>query len=296
MTELPPPLQSNRLDRYLAEQLGKPRHQLQKLIKQGDVLVNNKPGKSSQLISRQDRIFIKESNTPLKTLTSDIVVPMLYEDADILMINKPAGLTVHPGNGPREFTLVDALLAYGCTLSTVGGEERPGIVHRLDKDTEGLMIIAKNNEAHLHLTDQFKAKTVTKKYYAMVKGNITNDDMKLDFPIGRHPQHRTKMAVLLHDSMAREALTYIRVLARFNTKTLIEAMPVTGRTHQIRVHLAHVQHPLIGDFTYGGLASSTGQFLQSFFISFIHPTQKNGRSFQLPLSDRFGLSGSDFTD
>ncbi|MFC1752620.1 RluA family pseudouridine synthase [Thermoproteota archaeon] len=229
---------------------------------------------------------------------STVKLNILYEDDDIIIINKPAGLTVHKGAATTGTLLTDTLKAHKRHLSDIGGEDRPGIVHRLDRDTEGLMIIAKTNAAHIHLAEQFKSRTIIKKYYAMIKGDPKNDYFIIDKPIGRHPKIRIKRTVVSETSpQAKTAHTEVRVMKRFGTKTLVEVTPKTGRTHQIRVHLAYAGYPVLGDPYYSGKKKEKqlkiqqklgkdlkGQQLQAFYLKFQHPRTGKWLEFKQPLS------------
>ena len=213
---------------------------------------------------------------------------LLYEDKSILVLNKPKGLIVHPG--PKTGTLVHGLLHYCNTLSTAGGEERPGIVHRLDKDTEGLMVIAKTNAAHNAIKEQFKSRTVVKKYYALIKGEPLEDEFIIDFPIAKKPARTGKIRISnIADEEVRDALTHIKVLARFNSTSFIEITPKTGRTHQIRIHLSHIGNPIVGDTLYSKKSNRKGQMLQAFHLSFIHPDTNQQLTFNLCPSSQFKM-------
>ncbi len=211
-------------------------------------------------------------------------IKFIYEDADILIINKPIGWVVHPGTKNETETLVDWLKTY-TELAQTDQPERPGIVHRLDKDTEGLMIVAKTMPAYSGLIDQFINKKIEKKYYAMVRGNPLNDDKRIDQPIGRSRTNRIKQIV--GGDHAKPATTLLHVLRRYQTKTLLELTPITGRTHQLRVHLAHIGHPVMGDILYGPKTKLTsGQLLQAYSLKFAHPISQQIIQVTLPLSSR----------
>ena len=211
---------------------------------------------------------------------------LLYEDRDILVLNKPAGLVVHPGQPTG--TLVHELLDYTNDLANSGQPDRPGIVHRLDKDTEGLMVIAKSLTAYDSLLKQFMHRQVGKKYYAVVKGVPKQPERVIDSPIGRHSTQRTKMTTNANAAAhVKPAETHYKLLKNFNTKSLLEVTPVTGRTHQIRVHLAKIGHPVLGDPDYSPKKTfGKGQLLQAFYLSFKHPSKDLRFTFQLPISDR----------
>jgi 23S rRNA pseudouridine1911/1915/1917 synthase len=216
----------------------------------------------------------------------DIPLDIVYEDNDVIVINKKSGMVVHPGNGNHSGTLVNALLNHS-KLSTVNGEFRPGIVHRIDKDTSGLLIVAKNDKAHLILAEELKKKEIKRKYIALVKGVIPHDTGTIDAPIGRDKQDRKKMCVTKDNS--KEAITHFRVLERFKEATLIECILDTGRTHQIRVHMKYIGHPIINDPVYlgGKNIDDYGQMLHAYSISFIHPTTKEEMTFKVDPEEEF---------
>ncbi|MFN2105466.1 MAG: RluA family pseudouridine synthase [Candidatus Promineifilaceae bacterium] len=248
-----------RLDKVLARQLPElSRAQWQRLISEGLVLVNGLPAKASQQLAGGELIKAEipepaESNL----IPEDIALDIRYEDNDIIVVNKPAGMVVHPGPGHASGTLVNAILAHCPDLPGIGDTKRPGIVHRLDKDTSGLIIIAKNDEALRYLQAQFKARTVIKKYLALVDGHIQPSAALIDAPIGRDPLQRKVMTVISHDNprtrsaRAREAQTHYKVLTYYEDFSLVECAPHTGRTHQIRVHMAYIGFPIVGDIVYG---------------------------------------------
>ncbi|MGE4169342.1 MAG: RluA family pseudouridine synthase [Candidatus Margulisiibacteriota bacterium] len=278
-----------RLDLYLAEYLGQSRGELQKKIKHGLVRVNGEVAKPALRLAQGDHIVLSEAEPLVSAAILPCPVPdFLYEDADIVVLNKPAGCLVHAGQGQENTeTLVD-YLEQRMPLSTLAGTGRHGIVHRLDQWTEGLMVIAKSDIAYTQLVAQFKAHTVLKRYYAMVLGNPLSDHQTVDQPIKRSNASFTKFVVTSQkDANAKPSTTHVRVLKRFQTKTLIEAQPVTGRTHQIRVHCAFLGHPVVGDSLYGK-AKEGQQQLQAFTLGFDHPTKGLRLVFQLPLSDRLG--------
>jgi 23S rRNA pseudouridine1911/1915/1917 synthase len=219
------------------------------LIRGGWITLNGGTAKPSSFVRAGDAVRV-EVPPPVATdlVAQDIPVTIVYESADLLVVDKPAGLAVHPGPGHPDHTLVNALLALVPDLPGIGGELRPGIVHRLDKDTSGLMVVAKSETAHRSLTRQLKERTVHKTYMALVEGVVSRDAGEIDGPIARHPRNRKKMGIV---DGGRDALTRYEVVARFDRHTLLEAYPVTGRTHQIRVHMASIGHPLVGDALYG---------------------------------------------
>jgi 23S rRNA pseudouridine1911/1915/1917 synthase len=288
MKKIPAPKTRIRLDKHLASLLDVSRKTIQKWIKSKQVLVNELPAKSSQIIGEPDKVVVTASmEIKEQTLSPENhTLEYLYEDQHILMINKPVGLVVHPGD--MTGTLVNALLAYPGTLSTIGDPLRPGIVHRLDKDTEGLMVIAKSDKAHESLMSQFKKRSIIKKYFAVIQGEPKLDSFEISAPISRHPKNRVKMAVSRDKANpGKEAITHVKVLHRNNSTSLVQIQPQTGRTHQIRVHLAHRGYPIIGDTLYHKEnAKKSGQLLQAFFLSFEHPDTGQRLAFKLPLSER----------
>ena len=252
------------------------RSYIQKLLDEGNVTVNGNNIKSSYKVKEQDRIIVNKVNAKVvDVLPEDIKLDILYEDEDVIVINKPKGMVVHPGNGNYEGTLVNALMySHENKLSAINGTIRPGIVHRIDKDTSGILVIAKNDKAHKALADDFKVHNITRKYVAIVKGIIDKDNIKIDLPIGRAQDNRIKMAVTERNS--RNAVTYIKVLERFKNSnyTLIEAILETGRTHQIRVHMSYIGYPLLGDEIYSKGKNEfkiEGQMLHAKVLGFNHP-------------------------
>ena len=263
-----------RLDTYVARKVPElSRTMIQKLIESGDVLVNDDKKKLSYKVLSGDIITInipEAKEVDLKP--QEIPVEVVYEDNDIIVVNKPKGMVVHPANGNPDGTLVNAIMAM-CkdSLSGIGGELRPGIVHRIDKDTSGLLIVAKTDKAHEALSKQLKDKTLYREYIALVSGRINHDTGEIDAPIGRDINDRKKMCVT--DVNSKEAITYFKVLERYKNATLIEVKLKTGRTHQIRVHMKYINHPIINDPVYGNKksVSSFGQMLHAKKISFVHP-------------------------
>ncbi|MCI5951681.1 MAG: RluA family pseudouridine synthase [Anaerostipes sp.] len=284
--------QGMRIDRYLSEQY--PEHSrsyLQKLIKDGNVLVNGKHIKSNYKLSEEDEIQIeipepKEVDIQAEPVPLDII----YEDSDIIVLNKQKDMVVHPCPGHYTGTLVNGLL-YHCKdqLSGINGELRPGIVHRIDKDTTGLLVICKNDHAHNFIAEQLKVHSITRKYHAIVYHNIGEEEGSVDAPIGRNPNDRKKMAVNYKNG--KRAVTHYKVLERLKGQyTYIECSLETGRTHQIRVHMSHIHHPLLGDEVYGPKKDKfhlQGQCLHAKVLGFIHPTTKEYMEFTSPLPEYF---------
>jgi 23S rRNA pseudouridine1911/1915/1917 synthase len=239
-----------RLDKYVSARAPElSRSQVQKLIAAGNITVNGKSAKPGHRLSPGDRIDVTIPPTPPSELKPEAIpLKIIYEDADLLVVDKPAGLTVHPAPGHPEHTLVNAILAHFPHLADIGDSLRPGVVHRLDKDTSGVMLVAKNSAAQDYLARQFQSHSVTKAYLVLVKGKLTPENGIIEAEIGRDPKNRKKMAVVAH---GREARTEYRVVKYIGGYTLLEVMPETGRTHQIRVHLAAIGFPVVGDKVYG---------------------------------------------
>ena len=280
-----------RIDKYLSEQLeDMTRSHIQKLIKENMVRVNGMTVKSNFKLSASDQIEVEipELKEP-DILPENIPLDILYEDQDILVVNKPKGMVVHPATGHYTGTLVNAIM-YHCkdNLSGINGVMRPGIVHRIDMDTTGSLLICKNDRAHQALAEQLKEHSITRKYHAIVHGRLKEDEGTIDKPIGRHPIDRKKMSV--HCTNGREAVTHYRVLKRFQQFTYIECQLETGRTHQIRVHMSSIGHPILGDQVYG-LAKCPyklqGQTLHAKVLGITHPTTGEYMEFDAPLPDYF---------
>ena len=279
-----------RIDKFLAETLEDfTRSRIQKLIDEGCVTVNDAVVKANYKVKTGDSVTV---NVPLASeidvVPEDIPLDIVYEDDCMLVVNKPQGMVVHPAAGNYSGTLVNALLHY-CpeTLSGINGEKRPGILHRIDKDTSGLLLVAKNDIAHKSLSEQIKAHSLTREYRALAHGNIKEDEGTINAPIGRHPVDRKKMAITEKNS--REAITHFKVLERFSGYTYVSCRLETGRTHQIRVHLSSRGHSIVGDKTYGvkdkfGLE---GQLLHACRVGFIHPISGEYMEFMRDVPDYF---------
>lgn len=280
-----------RIDKYLSEQLEEQsRSYIQKLIKDEAVLVNEKPVKANYKVQVGDELTIQipELQEP-DILPEDIPLDILYEDADVLVINKPKGMVVHPSAGHYSQTVVNAVM-FHCkdNLSGINGVLRPGIVHRIDMDTTGAIVICKNDTAHQNLAEQLKVHSITRKYRAIVHGNIKEDQGTIEGDIGRHPIDRKKMAI--NPKNGKPAVTHYKVLERFGNFTYIECQLETGRTHQIRVHMASKGHPLLGDNLYGPAKCPfhlQGQCLHAMILGFVHPTTGNYMEFGAPLPEYF---------
>ena len=260
-----------RIDSFLANSSDLSRSQIQKLIEEGRVLVNNETTVSRYKVNPGDFItaeYLEQTPTDIKP--KDIALDIVYEDEDLIIINKPKGLVVHPAAGNYDNTLVNALLYHCKELSDINGYYRPGIVHRIDKDTSGLLVCAKNNAAHAALSAQLQDKTCFRKYYAIVNGIIDNNEGIINAPIGRSSKDRQKMEVT--DKNSKEAITEFKVLQRLSSTCLVECELKTGRTHQIRVHMAFIKHPVLNDPKYSKKTiDETGQYLHAYYLSFIHP-------------------------
>lgn len=262
---------------------------IQRLIEEEKICVNNKIEKASYKVSIGDIITIEEDKPKeIDLKAQDIPIEILYEDKDIIVVNKPKGLVVHPANGNPDGTLVNAVMNI-CkdTLSGIGGEIRPGIVHRLDKDTSGVIIIAKNDNAHINLSNQIKNREVKKIYIALVRGVIKENEATINMPIGRSTKDRKKMAV---SKNGKEAVTHFKVLERFENYTLLQIKIDTGRTHQIRVHMSEIGYPVVGDYVYSNGKNPfgvVGQMLHAKSIEFKHPTTNDMMKVEAPIPKYF---------
>ena len=280
-----------RIDKYISENAeNMTRSAVQKLIAEGCVTVNGKIPDKNLKLKTGDEITVNMPEPEIcEALPENIPLDIVYEDNDLLVVNKPRGMVVHPAIGNYTGTLVNALMYHcGDRLSSINGVIRPGIVHRIDKDTSGLLIVAKNDFAHNILAEQIKEHSFTRKYQAVVVGNVKDDTGTINAPIGRHQTDRKKMAVTLKNS--RNAVTHYKVIARYNGYTHVELTLETGRTHQIRVHMAYIGHPVAGDPVYSGkkyLTKLNGQCLHAYYISFTHPRTNEILAFSAPLPDYF---------
>ena len=283
-------LREERIDKYLAEELGISRSTVKKMIDEGFVLVNGKKAKASLILSEADELFVKDGFIKEASFEAeDIPINIVYEDDDLLVINKKSGMVVHPGNGNTSGTLVNALMHYTKNLSNKEAF-RPGIVHRIDKDTSGLMLVAKNDKAHDILAEGFKNKTIKREYIALVCGVIEEDTGVIDAPIGRDAKDRKKMCVTSENS--KKAVTHFKVLKRYEHYTLLRLILDTGRTHQIRVHMKYIGHPVYNDPVYGKAYNDFGQFLHSASIDFEQPTTHEHLHFECDVPKEF----QDFLD
>ena len=282
-----------RVDKLLASFLEElTRSAIQNLIEEGHVTCGGKPlAKSAKVKPGQEILVELPEVRPLEVPPEDIPLDIPYEDEDLLVVNKPKGMVVHPAPGHEGGTLVNALLYHcGASLSGINGVARPGIVHRIDKDTSGLLIVAKNDFAHTRLAEQIQAHTFTREYSAVVYGSFREDSGQVDAPLGRHPQDRKRMAVLFESPAARHAVTHFWVVKRFQGFTQLRLRLETGRTHQIRVHMAYLGHPVAGDPVYGPkkvIASLQGQCLHAGKIGFVHPRSQAYLEFEAPLPPYF---------
>lgn len=283
-------LREERIDKYLAEELGISRSTVKKMIDEGFVLVNGKKAKASLILSEADELFVKDGFIKEASFEAeDIPINIVYEDDDLLVINKKSGMVVHPGNGNTSGTLVNALMHYTKNLSNKEAF-RPGIVHRIDKDTSGLMLVAKNDKSHDILAEGFKNKTIKREYIALVCGVIGEDSGVIDAPIGRDAKDRKKMCVTSENS--KKAVTHFKVLKRYEHYTLLRLILDTGRTHQIRVHMKYIGHPVYNDPVYGKAYNDFGQFLHSASIDFEQPTTHEHLHFECDVPKEF----QDFLD
>lgn len=273
-----------RLDVFLSENTPLSRTAIQKLIESGEVTLNGEMPNKKVKTEIDDRVcFSYEEKVLTDILPEDIPLDIVFEDEDLIVINKPKDMVVHPAVGNPDRTIVNALLFHCKELSDVNGYYRPGIVHRIDKDTSGLLVCAKNNYAHNRLAEQLKDKICFRKYYAIVSGIIENSEGEIDAPIGRSEKNRQMMCVTPKNS--KEAVTLFRVLERYDDSTLLDVELKTGRTHQIRVHMQYIHHPVVNDARYGKkIIDASGQYLHAYYLSFIHPKTNERMEFttQMP--------------
>ena len=278
-----------RIDAYLAENTAYSRSKVQSLIKAGAVEKNGRPCKANADVKAGDsiRLHVPQETGDSLPEPEDIPLDVVYEDDDLAVVNKPKGMVVHPAPGNESGTLVNALLFRFRTLSETGGQTRPGIVHRIDRLTSGLLVVAKNDAAHEALARQFASHAAHREYLCLVHGNLKEDDGTVDAPIGRHKTDRKRMAVT---EDGRHAVTHWHVLQRFGTETLLDVRLETGRTHQIRVHMAYIKHPILGDEVYGSAAPKlglNGQALHGYRLTFVHPRSGEVMTFTAPLPEDF---------
>jgi 23S rRNA pseudouridine1911/1915/1917 synthase len=288
-----------RADAFLAERTALTRSAVVRLMETGRVLVGGTPCTKKDKVRAGDvfTVYLPEAE-PAEALPENIPLDIVYEDGDILVVNKPKGMVVHPAPGNSTGTLVNALL-YHCrgSLSGIGGVIRPGIVHRIDKDTQGLLVVAKNDHSHLFLAEELQTHRIRRIYYAIALGNFREDEGTVDAPIGRHPTDRKRMAVIRDPARkSRDAITHWRVLERFGAFTLIRCELETGRTHQIRVHMSSIGHPLMGDTVYGGGGTTFearhkkeihGQCLVATELRLCHPSTREDMTFTVPMPEEF---------
>jgi len=277
-----------RIDSYLISFLDNSRSKIQSMIRNGNILVNGKNVKPNYIVKVNDIIDVNEVVSDVMSVAPEKMdLNIVYEDADVIIVNKDNGVVVHPAVGNVSGTLVNGLLYYSHSLSSVNGEFRPGIVHRIDRDTTGLLMIAKNDKAHMCLAKQLEEKTIHRVYWALVWGVIKEDTGTIDAPIGRDSNDRKKMCVTAINS--KHAVTHFRVLERYNRATLIELKLETGRTHQIRVHMNYIGHPIVNDPVYGRrkLIDDSGQCLHAKEIGFVHPTTCEKMCFDSDLPECF---------
>ena len=280
--------ESIRIDLYLSKKLDYSRSTIVKMIKDKSILVNGEEVKNSYQLKIGDIIEVGEFKEEEMNLEPEnIPITIVYEDDDVIVVDKPNGMVVHPAIGNTKGTLVNALLYHSKKLSDINGEFRPGIVHRIDAYTTGLLMVAKNNKAHEILSEELSKKETTRKYIALVWGVINEDTATIDAPIGRDEKDRKKMGVTANNS--KDAITHLKVLKRYKTATLIELKLETGRTHQIRVHMNYIGHPVVNDPVYGRrkIIDNSGQCLHAYLLGFIHPTTKKYMEFTSKLPECF---------
>lgn len=282
------PTDAERIDKYLVDKLeNMSRSKIQLLIDEYHILVNNEPTKANYKVQSQDQIQISiPEPEPIDVIPEDIPLEIIYEDEDIVVINKPQGMVVHPAAGHTHGTLVNALLYHIKDLSGINGKIRPGIVHRLDKDTSGILVVAKNDEAHVKLSEQLQDRSMQRKYWAIVHGVLPHNHGTIDAPIGRDPKNRQQFTVI---TGGKESISHFRVLKRFKDYSLLEVSLETGRTHQIRVHLKYINFPIAGDEVYGPKKTlkGNGQFLHAHTVEFLHPRTNERMHFEAEVPPTF---------
>ena len=278
---------ASRLDKFISDNSDISRSYAAKLVEDGNVTINGNPTQKKTKVAAGDEVVITlPEPQEIEAKPENIPIDIVYEDESVIVVNKPQGMVVHPAAGNTSGTLVNGLL-YHCSLSNINGAVRPGIVHRIDKDTSGLLVVAKTNEAHEALSEQLKERKALRKYYCIVNGNIKEDTGTVDKPIGRHPTDRKRMAII---EGGRDSVTHFKVLERFGQFTLVECTLETGRTHQIRVHMASLGHNIVGDPVYGvkkDREKGKGQFLHAKTIGFTHPKTGELMEFTSELPDAF---------
>lgn len=276
-----------RIDKYLVEQIDESRSTIAKMIDAEFILVNGKKTKANYVVKVGDVIEVKDGFIEdIDLEPENIPLDIIYEDDDVIVVNKVSGMTVHPGNGNERGTLVNALLYHTNNLSDCNGDIRPGIVHRIDKDTSGLMVVAKNNKAHEILADNLSRHEINREYIALLKGEFMSDTATVDAPIGRDKVNRKRMAVTAQNS--KDAITHFRVIERYKGYTLVRLRLETGRTHQIRVHMDYIGYPVYNDPVYtNDKCSEFGQFLHSTSLSFVHPITGEELNFEVEVPEEF---------
>ncbi len=278
-----------RIDKYvITQQSDLSRSYAQQLIDEGHILVNKKTVKNNYKVKLNDVIECQMPEIQeLEAVPQEMELDIIYEDSDVIVLNKPKNMVVHPGVGNPDHTLVNGVLFHCKDLSGINGVLRPGVVHRIDKDTTGLLVMCKNDKAHESLSQQLSKKEASRKYIALVHGVMPHEYGTIDAPIGRDPKDRQKMAVVERNS--RDALTHFKVLKRFKDYTLLECKLETGRTHQIRVHMQYIGYPIVGDrnYSYRKTMETNGQMLHAFELSFMHPSKEEIVTFEAPLPKEF---------
>ena len=276
-----------RIDKYLGTYLTESRSLIAKMIDNGYILVNDEETKANYIVRTGDSITVLDGFIQDETIEPEnIPINIIYEDDDLIVINKESGMVVHPGSGNTSGTLVNALMYHTKNLSDINGDVRPGIVHRIDKDTSGLMLVAKNNKCHEMLADMLSKHEIKRDYIALIKGEFMHDTATIDAPIGRDKDDRKKMAVTANNS--KNAITHLKVLERYKGYTLVKLSLETGRTHQIRVHMNYIGFPIYNDPVYtNDTTTEFGQFLHSSSLDFIHPSTKEEMHFEAELPEEF---------